>query len=86
LNGAPTVATFLKHGSVTPLKFPSPGMKPNVQISQRRPTQICMASDNRNPRGGSISLEDLSALNEEILALVRAGVPLEAGLGKNVTS
>ena len=31
-------------------------------------------------RAGSITVEQLSALNEEIRALVRAGVPLERGL------
>ena len=30
--------------------------------------------------GGSISLDDLVALNEEMAALVRAGVPLDAGM------
>src|SRR3954454_9198412 len=30
--------------------------------------------------GGAIALEDLIALNDEIAALVRAGVPLERGL------
>jgi type II secretory pathway component PulF len=32
------------------------------------------------PTGGALSLEDLIALNDEIAALVRAGVPLERGL------
>jgi general secretion pathway protein F len=42
-----------------------------------------MASDGRNLRG-SLSLDELIALNDEILALVRAGVPLELGLRQNV--
>lgn len=33
------------------------------------------------PPSGAISLEELTALNDEIAALVRAGVPLEYGLG-----
>jgi type II secretory pathway component PulF len=33
------------------------------------------------PKANPISLEDLIALNEEIAALVRAGIPLEMGLG-----
>jgi general secretion pathway protein F len=33
------------------------------------------------PKAAPISLEDLIALNEEIAALVRAGIPLEVGLG-----
>jgi type II secretory pathway component PulF len=34
-----------------------------------------------SPKAEPISLEDLIALNEEIAALVRAGIPLEVGLG-----
>jgi len=41
-----------------------------------------MASGDRSLRG-SVSLDELIALNDEILALVRAGVPLELGLRQN---
>jgi general secretion pathway protein F len=34
-----------------------------------------------SPKAAPISLEDLIALNEEIAALVRVGIPLEVGLG-----
>ena len=36
-----------------------------------------------SPKAVPISLEDLIALNEEIAALVRAGIPLELGLGSS---
>ncbi|NUQ65881.1 MAG: type II secretion system F family protein [Pirellulales bacterium] len=38
-------------------------------------------SSSDSPRAGCISLEELTALNDEIASLVRAGVPLEHGLG-----
>src|SRR5690554_816023 len=31
-------------------------------------------------RGGDLALDELAALNDEIVALVRAGLPLEVGL------
>ena len=40
-----------------------------------------MSEGERDPRpAGSITIDQLLALNEEIAALVRAGVPLERGL------
>jgi type II secretory pathway component PulF len=39
-----------------------------------------MQSGSGTAKGGGIALEDLIALNDEIAALVRAGVPLERGL------
>ncbi len=39
-------------------------------------------TSSESPRAGSISLEELAALNDEIASLVRAGVPLELGLGQ----
>lgn len=39
-----------------------------------------MRTESGSAGGGGISLEDLIALNDEIAALVRAGVPLERGL------
>ncbi len=39
-------------------------------------------SSSESSRVGAVTLEQLIALNDEIAALVRAGVPLEHGLGR----
>jgi general secretion pathway protein F len=41
---------------------------------------VSLTTDGTGPTGGAISLDHLIALNDEIAALVRAGVPLERGL------
>ncbi len=39
-----------------------------------------MSTSETGPSGGSVTLDQLIALNDEMMALVRAGVPLERGL------
>ena len=50
-----------------------------VEAAGGRRARCHRASSGRKPPG-SITIEQLLALNEEIRALVRAGVPLERGL------